>query len=100
MTEAAPGEVTLRFEMGCTLAEFQRLLPAVASVDFDPVSNQFSHVEENRSWQLHLINPRERVIAALRLPMVDVVLTFHGYARNDIDSFLNRFHAHFRRGGG
>jgi hypothetical protein len=100
VTEAAPGEVILRFEMGCTLAEFHRLLPAVAPVAFDPVLNQFSHTEETRSWQLRLINPRERAIAALRLPVVDVVLTFHGYAQGNIDSFMDRFLAHFRRGGG
>lgn len=100
MTDATPAEVTLRFEMGCTPAEFHRLLPAVATVEYDRTLNQFSHVEAGRRWSLRLINPRERAIAALRLPVVDIALQFQGYAQADIDTFMTRFFAHFRRGGG
>jgi len=100
LTDDTPAEVTLRLEMGCTPAEFHQRLPAVATVEYDAARNQFSHVEEARRWSLRLINPRERKIAALRLPVVDVALTFQGYAQADIDSFMQRFFAHFRRGGG
>jgi len=100
LTDGAPDEVTLRFEMGCTPAEFHQRLPAVATVEYDAALNQFSHVEDNRHWTLRLIDPRERKIAALRLPVVDVALTFQGYAQAEIDSIMERFFAHFRRGGG
>lgn len=100
MTGAAPDEVTLHFEMGCTPAEVHRLLPGVAAVRYDAAQNQFLHETEGRSWSLRLGEPRERRIAALRLPVLDVELVFRGYARGDIDAFVERFFAHFRRGGG
>ncbi|HME27065.1 MAG TPA: hypothetical protein VKI44_38050 [Acetobacteraceae bacterium] len=49
---------------------------------------------------MRLIDPRERTIGALHLPVVDVELAFQGYPQADIDSFMARFLAHFRRGGG
>ncbi len=100
MTDASSGEVTLHFEMACTPADFHRLLPAVAAVEYDAVLGQFSHVEEGRRWRLRLIEPRERTVGALRLPVVDVELVFEGYALGDIDAVVRRFFAHFRRGGG
>lgn len=100
MTGDKPAEVVLRFEMACTPADFHRLLPSVAAVEYDAALNQFVHVEGSRRWTLRLIDPRERKIAALRLPVVDVVLVFEGYAQTDIDAVMERFFAHFRRGGG
>ena len=100
MTGDKPAEVVLRFEMAGTRADFHRLLPAVAAVEYDAVLNQFVHVEGSRRWSVRLIDPRERKIAALRLPVVDVVLVFEGYAQTDIDAVMERFFAHFRRGGG
>ncbi len=100
MTGDPSAEVTLRFEMGCTAADFCRLLPAVATVKYDAALSRFDHVEDGRRWSLRLSDPRERAIGALRLPVVDVALVFQGYAQADIDSFVARFFAHFRRGGG
>jgi hypothetical protein len=53
-----------------------------------------------RRWSLSLQDPRERRLGSLRLPIVDVELTFEGYASDEIDAFMARFRAHFRRGGG
>jgi hypothetical protein len=100
MRDTTPAEVTLRLQMGCTPAEFHQRLPAVGYVEYDPVRMQFDHVEAGRRWSLRLIDPRERTIGLLRLPMVDVELVFQGYPQADIDSFMARFLAHFRRGGG
>jgi len=86
--------------MGCTSAEFHRLLPGVGDVEYDAAENQFSHVEDDRCWSLRLMDSRERAIGALRLPVVDVALRFRGYARADIDAVMARFFAHFSRGGG
>jgi len=95
-----PPDVTLHFEMGCVPEEFHRRLPAVASVEYDEKLAEFSHMEDGRSWRLRLGQPRERKIAAVRLPVVDVEFVFRGYAQADIDVFMARFFAHFRRGGG
>ena len=100
MTDTAPDGVTLNFEMACTPEDFHRLLPAVAAVEYDAVLGQFSHEEDGRRWRLRLIEPRERSVGALRLPVVDVELMFEGYALRDIDAVVRRFFAHFRRGGG
>jgi hypothetical protein len=98
--DGTPADVTLRFEMGCVPEEFHRRLPAVASVEYDEKLVEFRHVEEGRSWRLRLINPRQRRIASVRLPVVDVEFVFQSYAQADIDLVMARFFAHFRRGGG
>lgn len=100
MTDDAPGEVTLRFEMGCVPAEFHRLLPMVDLVVWDAGRAEFSHVEPARSWRLRLLGERQRRIALLRLPVVDVEFGFRGYAQAEIDAVMARFFTYFRRGGG
>ena len=98
MTGKTSVGVTLHYEMASTLEDFQRLLPAVAAVD--PTLNQFTHVEPGKFWNLRLSNPRKRHVAGLKLPLVDVVLTFAGYTEAEIDAVVARFFAYFRRGGG
>lgn len=100
MRDTTLPEVTLRLQMGCAPAEFHQRLPAVAHVEYDATRMQFDHVEDGRRWSLRLIDPRQRTIGALHLPVVDVELVFQGYPQADIDSFMARFHAYFRRGGG
>jgi len=92
--------VTRHYEMASTLEDFQRLLPGVATVEHDPTLNQFTHVEPGKCWTLRLSNPRKRHIAGLKLPFVDVVLTFAGYREAEIDTVVERFFTYFRRGGG
>jgi hypothetical protein len=94
-------EIILRFEMGYTPEDFGRRLPKLAEVSYDPAHDQFEHVEaDGRRWGLRIIGHRQREIALLRLPVIDVELTFQRYERDEIDAFMSRFHAHFRRGGG
>jgi hypothetical protein len=100
LTDDGHPDITLHFEMGCTLADFHRLLPAVATIRYNAALNRFIHEEDDRCWSVQLGTPRERPIAALRLPVVDVVMEFRGYARQDVDAVVERFLAHFRRGGG
>ena len=100
MTDDKPADVTLHFEMGCTLADFHRLLPAVAAIHYNAALNRFVHEEDGRCWSVQLGARRERSIAALQLPVVDVVMEFRGYARHEVDAVVERFLAHFRRGGG
>jgi hypothetical protein len=86
--------------MGYTLAEFRQRLPALADVEYHPARSQFDHVEDGRRWSLRLSEPRERVTGSLHVPRVDVEFVFQRYELADINSFMTRFHAHFRRGGG
>ena len=91
MRDSTPAEVTLRLQMGCAPAEFHQRLPAVAHVEYDAARMQFDHVEDGRRWSLRLIDPRQRTIGALHLPVIDVELVFQGYPQADIDSFMARF---------
>jgi len=100
MTGKTSVGVTLHYEMAATLEDFQRLLPAVATVEYHPTLNQFTHVEPGKCWNLRLSNPRKRHVAGLKLPLVDVVLTFAGYTEAEIDTVVERFFTCFRRGGG
>jgi hypothetical protein len=94
-------EIILRFEMGYTPEDFGRRLPEIADVAYDAARAQFDHAEEDgRRWSLRLSDPRKRVIGSLRVPSVDVEFTFQRYELADINAFMSRFHAHFRRGGG
>jgi hypothetical protein len=92
--------ITVRFEMGCVVAEFHRLLPLVAPVTFDAARRRFTHTEPDRCWHLCILAERERRIALVRLPVVDVAFVFEGYARAEADAVLDRFWSYFRRGGG
>jgi hypothetical protein len=100
LTHDAPARVTLHFEMGCVPADFHRLLPAVVTVRYDATLNRFIHEEDGRCLSVQLGTPRERPIAALRLPVLDVVMEFRGYAQHEVDAVVERFLANFRRGGG
>lgn len=96
---AGDHEVILRFEMGYTPEDFSRRLPDLANVTYDPARARFEHSEEDgRRWSLRLIDPRHREIARLRLPVVDVEFVFQRYGLDEINAFMSRFHAHFRRG--
>lgn len=99
MSGGAPS-ISLRFEMGCAAEEFHRRLPAVAAVTFDAALSQFTHQEDGRRWTLRLADQRERRIANIRLPVTDVVFGFEGYSQAEVDGVVERFFAHFRRGGG
>ena len=98
--EVAGIDVTLRFEMGYTPAEFQQRMPAFADVTYDVALARFDHVEDDKHWSLRLVNPRRRAIALLCVPTVDVELVFRGYSQPEIDAFMKRFQAWFHRGGG
>jgi hypothetical protein len=93
-------EIILRFEMGYTPAEFRQRLPVLADVEYDSERSQFDHVEDGRRWSLRLSDPRDRVIGSLRVPRVDVEFVLQHYELADVNAFMTRFHAHFRRGGG
>jgi hypothetical protein len=94
-------EIIMRFEMGYALEDFCRRLPGLVDAEYDPARSQFDHREDDgRSWSLRLRDPRQRKIALLRLPVVDVEFTFRRYEIDEINAFMSRFHAHFRRGGG
>jgi len=101
--DAGPDRAVMRFhyEMGCTESEFFRLLPtAVGGADMRIDGATAVHEEAGRGWRIRLSNGRQRALARLQLPVVDVDLEFHGYSAAEVDRFMERFHAGLRRGGG
>jgi hypothetical protein len=81
--------------MACTEADFHRLLPAAfPGVAWDAATRSFNHGD---GWTLRLGVPRERRIAGLCLPVMDVAFEFRGL---DAGRVLERFFMYFQRGGG
>ena len=87
--------------MGFTRAEFLRTLPAaVGDLPFTVVGGCVKIEDGARRLQISLAEQRERVIGALRLPMLTVDFEFCGYASHEVEHFMKRFMLYFHRGGG
>jgi hypothetical protein len=96
-----PAETVLEREMGCSLSEFMRWLPGAA--------RHAGAVREGDGLTLALGGGQVRVrleerpdrrIAGVRLPVLAVRFTFRGLAPAARATFLERFDAYTRRGGG
>jgi hypothetical protein len=64
------------------------------------VAAEDATADKTGARSLRLSDPRDRAIGSLRVPRVDVEFVFQRYELADINAFMSRFHAHFRRGGG
>ena len=90
-----------RREMGITHAEFFRsLVPAVAPATFTVSGRSISVIGAPGKVEITLSEERERRIALLRLPVVDVEIELSGFDPDALDRFLTRFDRAFQRGGG
>ena len=67
---------------------------AFPGIAWDAATRCFTHGD---GWMLHLGPLRERRIAGLCLPVMDVAFDFRGL---DAGPVLDRFLIYFRRGGG
>lgn len=91
----------LRREMGITHKEFLRsLAPAVAPATFTVAGRTISVIGAPGKVEITLSEERERRIALLRLPVVDVDIELTGFAPEALERFLTRFDRAFQRGGG
>ena len=88
-------------EMGLTLTEFQRTLPAA----INPLAchleeRQFSIYHPQGTVLIKLHETGERKIASMRLPVTRVDFQFIGLDADERKSFMGRFDLYFHRGGG
>ncbi len=91
----------LRREMGITHKEFLRsLAPAVAPATFTVEGRTISVLGAPGKVEITLSEERERRIALLRLPVVDVEIALSGFEPDALDRFLAQFDRAFQRGGG
>lgn len=91
----------LRREMSITHKEFLRsLAPAVAPATFTVQGRSISVIGAPGKVEITLSKERERRIALLRLPVVDVAIELSGFEPDALDRFLAQFDRAFQRGGG
>lgn len=93
---------SVTFEMSIAPLDVTRLLPV--AVNHEPFRQPDPHTylagTDARGWKIMLTRFRERRIALLTLPVLDLTLTWWGYDQIEIDDFLENFHRGFQRGGG
>ena len=91
----------LRREMTITHAEFLRsLAPAVAPATFTVHGRSISVIGAPGGVEITLSEERERRLALLRLPVVDVEIELSGFEPDALERFLTQFDRAFQRGGG
>ena len=91
----------LHREMTITHAEFLRsLVPAVAPATFTVDGRSISVVGAPGKVEINLSEERERRLALLRLPVVDVDIKLSGFEPEALERFLTQFDRAFQRGGG
>ena len=95
----------LHREMTITHAEFLRsLVPAVAPATFTvegtDAGRSISVIGASGKVEITLSEQRERRIALLRLPVVDVTIELSGFEPDALARFLAQFDRAFQRGGG
>ena len=91
----------LRREMSITHKEFLRsLAPAVAPATFTVQGRSISVIGAPGKVEITLSEERERRIALLRLPVVDVGIELTGFEPEALKRFLIQFDRAFQRGGG
>ena len=95
------GTTRLHREMTITHAEFLRsLVHAVAPATFVVDGRSISVVGAPGRVEITLSEQRERRIALLRLPVVDVDIELSGFEPETLERFLVQFDRSFQRGGG
>lgn len=87
--------------MGISHAEFFRTLPSAIEPGSFHTADGTVWIETPRgTLQIRLSPQGERRIAALRLPVTVVELSFPGWTKNGVETFLKHFDRCFQRGGG
>ncbi|MEN8129184.1 MAG: hypothetical protein ABFS45_03095 [Pseudomonadota bacterium] len=90
-----------RREMGLTLEEFKRSLPAAITPLHYRIRGRSIRIE-HPAGEIHIqLQPTtERRIAALAIPLTPVEFTFYGLNDAQRRLFMQQFNRHFQRGGG
>lgn len=87
----------LAFDATTTRDEFLRLLPGAAGGnDFRRVNDVFI----SRYWRIVLSSIKPLRAGSLLLERYHVEIAFNDMSDQEIDRFMQRFSAHYQRGGG
>lgn len=86
-----------RFVASITREEFLRLLPAATGCE---AIGEDGDVFRGPGWTIRLTPMAPLQIALVRLPRFEVEIAFDAWPQAEQDAFLDRFGAHFQRGGG
>ena len=89
-----------QFLMALSEEELLRLLPEAAGGGTREAPGEFLHQEEGRSCRVRWMALPPRMLGSLALEQIRVDVTFHGYEPDASQAYLDRFMAHFQRGGG
>lgn len=95
------GVVRIHKEMGITRSEFLRLLKtAVDPASFNQSGDDVDVIGAPGKVRIRLSGDRERRIALIRLPVLDVDLELSGFSGEALRAFMTRFDRAYQRGGG
>ena len=93
--------ITHHREMGITHVELLRLLPRLlAGRDWRQGAGCVQVCDGVRQLVISYRPEQERRIAALRLPVTQIVFEFGGYSDAEAGAFMARFDRTYQRGGG
>jgi len=88
-------------DMGFTLGEFMRPLPAaVAPLKYQVHGRHISIQHPQGEIHIKLQQAADRKIGALAIPRMQVEFSFHGLGVDQRELFMRQFDRHFQRGGG
>lgn len=101
---AGGAERRTRPEMGITRADFRRIFPRLFEAGQCALEAGADGATVNwpdgRHLHVTVSVERQRRIALLRIPYVDLDFRFEGFAAGDVDAFMVRFDRAFHKGGG
>lgn len=87
--------------MGISYKDFLRLLPiALKNIEYQLVERLITFEYKSGNIDIELGPERERKIASLVLPTMNIVFKFSDLTPNEITEFLEKFDRTYQRGGG
>jgi hypothetical protein len=97
--------IRIEKEMGISLHDFLRLLPAATDStpeqwEREPTGMTIRQQDAGSWVRIQHAPERIRRIASLSLPVLSVTLVLAGFSADDARRFLQRFDRHYQRGGG
>ncbi len=89
-------------EMGFTRSELLKGLPSAVAPYMIMQEDRYciTAVGQNRVARILLGEERLRTIASISLPVIDVIIEFENFSRQDYAAFVERFRKYLHRGGG
>jgi hypothetical protein len=102
MQDQINDQMTYRAEMGFTHRELLNGLPNAVVPYTVSRKNDLTYLiaGDNRVVTLHLSPEKTRKIAAITLPITNIVIEFKNFDAVQHQQFLDRFHKYMHRGGG